>query len=286
MNTPLSAHVARSLRFLRNVRGWRGIATRLANHDAAFVVNDRGTRFAGNLQFPIDREAFLYGAYDRDKIDGFLAQASRRGTVADIGANIGNHALAFARHFDRVISFEPNPGVWPALEHNVDLNPWANISLRKVGLGDVAADLPIYVNGNHGMSTLLREELDDAHQAHVARIVVGDEQLKGVRVDAIKIDVQGYEPQVLRGLSDTIQRNRPLVWVEISETTLHTPTTAALAELIPVPFRLMMFRSRKVALFNRSELVEHTTEDLPVGDYVIIPEGYSTSPTSVSRSRQ
>jgi len=285
MTVPLSAKLAKSLGFMRHVRGWPAIATKLAKHDVEFESRRGEARFAGNLKSSIDREAYLYGSYDWHKIAPFLAHANRRGMIVDVGANIGNHSLAFARHFQRVISFEPNPQIWPLIERNIAINPWADVELRKMGLGDVAADLPIFVNDNHGLSTFLDGELDNAHglSAHIA---VGDDELRDVAIDAIKIDVQGFEPNVLRGLSETIKANLPLIWVEISETTLHTPTTAALAELIPVPFRLMLYTARKGALFNRTELAEHTAENLPVGDYLVIPEGYSTSPMSDIRSRQ
>jgi FkbM family methyltransferase len=285
MTVPLSAKLAKSLSFMRHVRGWPAIATRLAKHDAEFECRRGEVRFAGNLKSLIDREAYLYGSYDWHKIAPFLARASRRGTIADVGANIGNHALAFARHFNSVISFEPNPQVWPRVEQNIAINPWAKVELRKVGLGDAVADLPIFVNDNHGLSTFLDGELDNAHGVS-AHIAVGDEELRGVAIDAIKIDVQGFEPNVLRGLRETIIANRPLIWVEISETTLHTPTTSALAELIPVPFRLMLYTSKKGALFNRTVLVDHKSERLPVGDYLVIPEGYNTSPASDRMSRQ
>jgi len=285
MTVPLSAKLARSLGFMRRVRGWPAIATKLAKHDAEFESRRGDVRFAGNLRSSIDREAYLYGSYDWHKIRPFLGQATRRGTIADVGANIGNHALAFARHFNHVISFEPNPQVWPLIARNIAINPWAKIELRKVGLGDAVADLPIFVNDNHGLSTFLDGELDNAHTVS-AHIAVGDEELCGVAIDAIKIDVQGFEPNVLRGLRETIIANRPLMWVEISETTLHTPTTLALAELIPVPFKLMLYTSRKGALLNRTVLVEHSSEHLPIGDYIIIPEGYNTSPASDRMSRQ
>lgn len=285
MTVPLSAKLAKSLGFMRHVRGWPAIATKLAKHDVEFESRRGDARFAGNLKSLIDREAYLYGSYDWHKIAPFLAQATRRGTIADVGANIGNHSLAFARHFDRVISFEPNPQIWPSIERNIAINPWADIELRKVGLGDAAADLPIFVNDNHGLSTFLDGELDNAH-CLTAHISVGDEELRGIAIDALKIDVQGFEPNVLRGLCETIAANRPLIWVEISETMLHTPTTSALGELIPVPFRLMRYTGRKGAFLNRTELVEHTTEHLPVGDYLIIPEGYTSAPTSGCKSRR
>lgn len=285
MTVPISARIAKSLGFMRHFRGWPSIATKLATHDVEFETRRGTARFTGNLSSPIDREAYLYGSYDWHKIAPFLDQAKRRGTIADVGANIGNHTVAFAGHFDRVISFEPNPQIWPLIERNIALNSWAKIEFRKVGLGDEAADLPIFVNDNHGLSTFLDGELDNAHglSAHIA---VGDDELRGIAIDAIKIDVQGFEPNVLRGLRETIAANRPLVWVEISETTLHTPTASALGELIPIPFRLMRYAARKSVLFNRTELVDHTGEHLPVGDYLVIPEGYSTSPTSVMMSRQ
>jgi len=285
MTVPLSAKLAKALGFMRHVRGWPAIATKLAKHDVEFECRRGEVCFAGNLNSSIDREAYLYGSYDWHKIAPFLAQATRRGTIADVGANIGNHALAFARHFDRVISFEPNPQVWPLIERNIAINPWAKVDLRKVGLGDTVADLPIFVNDNHGLSTFLDGELDNARglSAHIA---VGDEELCGVAIDAIKIDVQGFEPNVLRGLRETIITCRPLIWVEISETTLHTPTKSALAELIPIPFRLMLYTSRKGTLLNRTVLVEHNSEHLPIGDYLVIPECYKISPASDRISRQ
>jgi len=258
---------------MRHVRGWPAIATRLAKHDVEFEARRGRGRFAGNLNSAIDREAYLYGAYDWHKIGPFLAQARRRGTIVDVGANIGNHALAFARHFERVISFEPNPQIWPAIERNIAINPWANIELHKVGLGEEPADLPIFVNDNHGLSTFLTGELDNA-KGLAAHIAVGDEELAGVTIDALKIDVQGFEPHVLRGLRETIEASRPLIWVEISETTLPKQATSALAELIPSTFRMMRFIGKKGVLLNRTMLIEHTDEHLPVGDYLIIPDGY------------
>ena len=274
MTVPFTAKVARSLSFMRRVRGWPTIATKLAKHDVDFESRGRHGNFAGNLRSGIDREAYLYGAYDWHKIGPFLAQAKRRGTIVDVGANIGNHALAFARHFDRVISFEPNPQIWPAIERNIAINPWANIELRKVGLGEEEADLPIFVNDNHGLSTFLTGELDNA-KGLATHIAVGDEQLAGVTIDALKIDVQGFEPHVLRGLHETIKVSRPLIWVEISETTLPKQATSALAEIIPLPFRMMRFVSNKGVLLNRTVLAQHSEEYLPVGDYLVIPDGYA-----------
>ena len=62
MTVPLSAKLAKSLSFMRHVRGWPAIATRLAKHDAEFECRRGEVRFAGNLKSLIDREAYLYGS--------------------------------------------------------------------------------------------------------------------------------------------------------------------------------------------------------------------------------
>lgn len=275
MTVPLTARLAKSLDFMRSVRGWSSIAAKLATHDVEFETVRDDVRFAGNLKSLIDREVYLHGAYEKQEIALFHAHAKRRGTIIDVGANIGNHALAFARHFDRVISFEPNPEIWPAIERNIAINPWANIELRKVGLGDEAADMPIFTNGNHGMSTFVPGELDVAKSVS-ARISVGDEELAGIAVDALKIDVQGFEPNALRGLRRTIEANRPLIWVEISEMKMRPSTVSALAELIPVPFRLLRYVPVRGAMFNGLKLVEWTDDSLPINEYLIVPLGYDS----------
>jgi FkbM family methyltransferase len=268
-----SAHLARSLRFMRNIRGWPPVATALAGRRGSYEVENRGIRFAGDLATQIEREIFVFGGYDRDRIDLFLGRAARRGLILDVGANVGNHSLSFARHFDRVVSFEPNPAILATLERNIALNPGVDVEVWTCGLGDVAAELPLFVPRNHGLSTFLAEEVIEA-EPHLVRIEVGDELGIAGPVDAIKIDVQGYEAQVLRGLRRTIDRDRPLIWVEISATAVAATSRTALADLLPVPFDLSLFATERAGVITRTRLIDHHGEHLPLGDYLIRPKGY------------
>ncbi|MGB0798029.1 MAG: FkbM family methyltransferase, partial [Planktomarina sp.] len=59
----------------------------------------------------------------------------------DIGANIGNHSVFFADHFENVISFEPNPRTHDVLLANARLRP--NIETHNIGLSDQAGEVEV-----------------------------------------------------------------------------------------------------------------------------------------------
>ena len=65
----------------------------------------------------------------------------KAGVILDVGANIGNHTCFFARYFNQVIAFEPNPVAYRILQANIGLNRLKNVVLRKVGLSDKGADI-------------------------------------------------------------------------------------------------------------------------------------------------
>lgn len=228
---PLGARIVRSLRFLEGVRGWRRLSSALlpSQPRGAFQVTNEFGVFAGDLSSYMDRQIYLYGDYEAAylrELRHFLPRERRR-TLLDVGANIGTHSLAFAREFAEVHAFEPNPVLWPNFERHLTLNGLANVRLHKVGLGDKDETLPFYLTeyDNLGLGTAAADQVYDVplRQAGTIRVVNGDAYLaaSGVgTIDFVKIDVQGLEIQVLRGLSATLAEHRPYVWLEVNEPTL------------------------------------------------------------------
>lgn len=103
------------MRILRHIPGWRRVVDLLASPThSEFAVENRGAWFAGNLSSFIDREIYLFGRYEDRQIAHFLVAIpeDRRGVILDIGANTGNHSVAFAQVFKTVHAFEPNPLLW------------------------------------------------------------------------------------------------------------------------------------------------------------------------------
>ena len=94
----------------------------------------------------------LDGVYERRELEVLsrevLPHLSRASTALDIGANIGNHTVWFAGHFDRVVAFEPNPMVAALLRINTMALGEA-VEVVEVGLSDISGQVEFKIDGNH-----------------------------------------------------------------------------------------------------------------------------------------
>lgn len=276
------ARFARAMRGLSHVRGWKRAAAAIAGTQGHFCVENDGAWLEGDLGSYIERQFYLHGGYERDEIGLFLSRipADRRGTILDIGANVGTHSLRFARAFDHVLSFEPNPLVVDRLRRNVALSEAANVAVHQVGLSDSAGELELFApdSGNQGLGTFLTVEQYDRPLTRIgtAPIAIGDEFVAANapgRIDAIKCDVQGYEVQVFRGLQQIVQRDRPIIWIEIGSGE-HTVADeiAALLPLLPRPARYYRMGANNLGPIGRAGLTEIAEQDIGAGDWVIVPQ--------------
>ncbi|HWS74172.1 MAG TPA: FkbM family methyltransferase, partial [Quisquiliibacterium sp.] len=179
--------------------------------------------------FPLDsigREIVSDGFYERELLaalfDGLLAAHAQRFSAMaaiDVGANIGNHSCFFAPRFRQVVSFEVNPTAAKLLEANAMFNGYGNVSVRNVGLGDEPASLVFeeFKRGNLGRSRFV-----DAAPAGLGarRLPVEryDDLEEGLGLEApvalVKVDVEGFEFRVLRGMRRMLERDRPFVMFE------------------------------------------------------------------------
>jgi FkbM family methyltransferase len=160
-----------------------------------------------------------YGLYEKDKLHVLMQIISGmdNAVVLDIGANIGNHTLAFATCATQVHAFEPVPLTFRMLQDNIIRNHLANTKAWNLALSDKAETTCIYLGkpGNMGMSSLEKKESSGA--AVEIRSVVGDAFIRqqGIhRVDFMKIDVEGHEYFVIRGLLETIRQSMPVITLE------------------------------------------------------------------------
>lgn len=159
------------------------------------------------------------GLYEKENLELLLRllQALPDPVVLDIGANIGNHTLAFATVARRVHAFEPIPHIHTLLRRNVEQNALDNVTLHALALSDTddAATIHMVKDGNFGASSF--DKRSEATEAVTVQRRRGDALLAELmveRVDFIKIDVEAHEVYVLRGLMDTLQRQRPFITME------------------------------------------------------------------------
>jgi FkbM family methyltransferase len=143
----------------------------------------------------------------------------RDGVFLDIGANIGIHTLAAARHLKpgggKVVAFEPHPENYKVLVHNLHENSLTNVRPERVGLADARKTLAVCgspQSGNWSMASTgaLRFDVD---------LLPLDEYLEQQpveRIDVIKMDIEGSEVWALTGARSSLRRYRPTIIFEVN----------------------------------------------------------------------
>lgn len=166
----------------------------------------------------IGRYINLFGGYEREELDilfDFLAPLDvefKNSLALDIGANIGNHAMYFSDHFQRVIAFEPNDDVFYLLKFNAD--QCENVTAEKIGLGDESGNFILReVSGNMMASWIEKVPVETDRKTYSIKVErLDDKDLDNVKF--IKIDVEGFEINVLKGAARTIEDQKPIILFE------------------------------------------------------------------------
>lgn len=185
-------------------------------------INGQALRFATDMERdPIQRSHRNGVFYEPDELALMSQHLPAGGTFLDIGANVGNHSL-YAGLFcaaDKIIPFEPNPLAYRLLILNMVMND--------------LQDRTVFDYVGFGASDVDREGFamsDRRKNLGAARMLAGQGDIATLRPDDflydetpnfIKVDVEGMEMQVLRGLQKTIQRTRPVLLVEVDRANIH-----------------------------------------------------------------
>ena len=159
----------------------------------------------------------------------FVAKHVDDGLIIDVGANIGLTAMAmsFAAPRSHIIAFEPSPENVALFESNT--RGQTRIELKRCGLADCAGDLDFLVPlaGANCHVVTPNYEFSSSVGFRPLKVPVTtldsylEETMPNERVVLIKIDVEGFEPNVLAGARRVIQRHRPLIWMEFNSVTLN-----------------------------------------------------------------
>lgn len=146
-------------------------------------------------------------------------------TVFDIGANIGYVSTAMSKlvgQDGKVFAFEAVPMTAKAFTENIKLNNCTNIQLIQKALSDKVGKATFRIpNGgeNHSMASMMwHKSDDDTINVVVDTIVIDqDEKLKQITPSFIKIDVEGAEGLVVKGMQELITKSSPVIFIECSK---------------------------------------------------------------------
>jgi FkbM family methyltransferase len=133
-------------------------------------------------------------------------------TVVDAGANIGLHTLFFAKRVGpegRVYAFEPGQSAFDRLQSHVKRNQLTNVRCFNCALGAAEGIVSLTENSQDNSRNFVVDDFPGKTGTKNVALrslnQVLEEESVG-RVDFLKIDVEGFEPQVLEGASSYLKR--------------------------------------------------------------------------------
>jgi FkbM family methyltransferase len=147
--------------------------------------------------------SLFYGRGYEQKYQDKLLSCLRIGDVVwDIGANEGHYAVEFARRVGDeglVVAFEPNPNILPRLHEKV--RPFKQVRVEAFALGDCSKTVLFSVSSDlRG----LYSRIDETAGSVKVQVKSGDELIERLNLpvpNVVKIDVEGYETEVIKGMT-------------------------------------------------------------------------------------
>jgi FkbM family methyltransferase len=165
----------------------------------------------------IGRSFDLYGEYAEGEIALFRQLVKPGNVVVEVGANIGAHTVSlaeFAGEDGQVIAFEPQRPIFHLLCTNVTLNGLMNVNTYRAAVSDTPGSLLVprldYRKPNNFGALELGKPWPDGSAVQVTTL----DALKLAACHFVKVDVEGMELKVLQGATTTIDKHRPLLYLE------------------------------------------------------------------------
>jgi FkbM family methyltransferase len=210
----------------------------------------------------------LYGECYEQQIAVMLRFIKDGDVVIDAGANIGDMIVPLARRAGTVIAFEPQEFLFYTLCGNIAANNLYNVRAHCKAVGDISGKklfcpspllkdengTPFYdVPMEHYGGVYLTEEPRFETDFQVDTIAIDDLDLE--RCDFIKLDVEGDEFKALTGAKNTIEKFKPVMFIESMPWTM--PKLAEAITKIDYAYR-----SIRVKFYNPDNFFNNTVDEL------------------------
>ncbi|MEO9324926.1 FkbM family methyltransferase [Nocardioides sp. C4-1] len=167
--------------------------------------------------------------YELDELRMLVARLGPKPVILDVGANVGNHSVYLSKSIPGATIYPVEPGrdAVELLRANLRHNRCHNVDRRFIGVGFSDAPstsvLRRVSKTNLGGSRVvtgdelaaLGDQVDNPEWFEDVRLVRGDAAVGDIAPTFVKIDVEGAEMSVLRGLDAVIRRHRPEIFVEV-----------------------------------------------------------------------
>jgi FkbM family methyltransferase len=191
--------------------------------DSNFILHSLG----GELKMKLYRDSvlssFIYEGFESDEIDFLDSFLNAGDCFIDIGANVGLYSLHASKRVGSngtVIAFEPAEVTFKRLIENIQINDLKNIDAHKLGLSDHEAllELNISESGYEAWNTFVQSKDNKFSKKELVQVKTFDAffEQNYSNVDDIalvKLDVEGFELNVLKGAKNLLSRERAPVFI-------------------------------------------------------------------------
>jgi FkbM family methyltransferase len=208
----------------------------IRTHPADFDIYGGRLRFRSSGS-AMSTHGYYVGEFEFHLLQFIVANLRDNAVILDIGAHHGEFAVPLAYEFKQrgwrslVWSFEPDPENVVCITYNLAQNGLSEyVRLHSVAVSDTASDhAELLRPADNSSNTLsynaeyaIGDELTTATRTTVRTVRVDDLDL-GAPVALVKLDVQGSEPEVLKGAMNTIRRDQPILVLEVVESWPRAP---------------------------------------------------------------
>ena len=198
-----------------------------------------------------------------DRIEPLISQDD---VVFDIGANMGIVANWFAQRCKHVHAFEPLPENLAMIKSQRELRNIDNISLHNLALGKTQSKMQLHIKGFHGHHSL--GDVDNSPTIGKIEVIVRtiddiSEELNIDRINFMKIDVEGFESDVLSGAKNLLENKKiEYILFELQDIILHSinRTSREVFEII--------FNSGYEIIDLNGNIMTNSNSSIPNGDYL------------------
>ena len=166
----------------------------------------------------VGKSVRLYGEFSEGEAVFFSTICNPGDCVMDIGANIGTHTLVFSKAVGKegfVYAFEPQRLAFQNLCANMSLNSVVNVECFPYAVSNLPGSLLVPTINPEKKINIGGVQIEGYTEGlRVHQITIDTYFASLTRLDVMKIDTEGMEGKVLRGAKSTINKFRPILYVE------------------------------------------------------------------------
>jgi FkbM family methyltransferase len=211
----------------------------IARDFTAVTTFDKDIQVQVDLDDWIQKQIFFFGSYLLEQQETrYWCKSVRHGEIIlDIGANIGYYSLLASKRIGnqgKVYAFEAAPETFRKLSANIQRNAMTNVVAINLAITNFRGTIDLHIadTRNTGMSSIAAFADESGETVTVPcdtlDNIANDHSLD--RVDRIKIDVEGAEMMVLKGMENTLRKYTPVIHIELIDSRLKD-AGSSLAEL-------------------------------------------------------